>query len=251
MNDVAQETASRKKASIGRTKRQKVSKACVYCQRSHMSCNDERPCQRCIKRNIAHMCHDKEPTDVSDTPRANGVEVEHGVQTDILQGVPVLGSNVPAEDSSAGTGAPTTSVETTVDSSVLPILASGHSAILPVSDGAAALSQIGVPPVYVNDPSGTRSLPLAGLPIASPLGSMTSAATVQPGERFDRNSLLFFGNDVASNEFSALNEFLESLQRSVRSADRAESDVQSTTSSVEPRAAQVSSPRAESGNTML
>ncbi|OAD79093.1 Zn(2)-C6 fungal-specific transcription factor, partial [Phycomyces blakesleeanus NRRL 1555(-)] len=33
--------------------------ACVYCRRSHMTCDDGRPCQRCIKRSIGHMCHDE------------------------------------------------------------------------------------------------------------------------------------------------------------------------------------------------
>ncbi|KAL1972642.1 hypothetical protein VTN31DRAFT_7056 [Thermomyces dupontii] len=43
-------------------KRRKVNHACVYCRRSHMTCDSERPCSRCIKRNIGHLCHD-EPRD--------------------------------------------------------------------------------------------------------------------------------------------------------------------------------------------
>uniref|UniRef100_A0A093XNT4 Regulator of drug sensitivity 2 n=1 Tax=Talaromyces marneffei PM1 TaxID=1077442 RepID=A0A093XNT4_TALMA len=45
-------------------KRRKVNHACVYCRRSHMTCDSERPCTRCIKRNIGHLCHDepREPT---------------------------------------------------------------------------------------------------------------------------------------------------------------------------------------------
>ncbi|KAG7844438.1 hypothetical protein KL941_003814 [Ogataea angusta] len=42
-------------------KRKKVNVACVYCRRSHMICDQGRPCQRCLKRNIGHLCHD-EPT---------------------------------------------------------------------------------------------------------------------------------------------------------------------------------------------
>ncbi|KAI8077683.1 uncharacterized protein BX664DRAFT_343220 [Halteromyces radiatus] len=40
-------------------KRKKVSLACVFCRRSHMTCDEGRPCQRCIKRNIGNMCHDE------------------------------------------------------------------------------------------------------------------------------------------------------------------------------------------------
>jgi len=43
-------------------KRRKVNHACVYCRRSHMTCDLERPCARCIKRDIGHLCHD-EPRD--------------------------------------------------------------------------------------------------------------------------------------------------------------------------------------------
>ncbi|KAI8881169.1 hypothetical protein K501DRAFT_324613 [Backusella circina FSU 941] len=38
-------------------KTRKVSLACVFCRRSHMTCDEGRPCQRCIKRNI--ICHDE------------------------------------------------------------------------------------------------------------------------------------------------------------------------------------------------
>ncbi|KAL1930681.1 hypothetical protein VTP01DRAFT_10843 [Rhizomucor pusillus] len=44
-------------------KRKKVSLACVFCRRSHMTCDEGRPCQRCIKRSIGHMCHDEPRAD--------------------------------------------------------------------------------------------------------------------------------------------------------------------------------------------
>ena len=40
------------------SKKRRASKACVYCNRSHMSCEDSRPCKRCIDRGIAHLCKD-------------------------------------------------------------------------------------------------------------------------------------------------------------------------------------------------
>lgn len=49
-------------------KRRKVNHACVYCRRSHMTCDSERPCTRCIKRNIGHLCHD-EPRETSKRSR--------------------------------------------------------------------------------------------------------------------------------------------------------------------------------------
>lgn len=60
-------------------KRRKVNHACVYCRRSHMTCDLERPCTRCIKRNIGHLCHD-EPRD-ADSKKAKSVQSTQSIQT--------------------------------------------------------------------------------------------------------------------------------------------------------------------------
>ncbi|KAL2001086.1 hypothetical protein VTN02DRAFT_2253 [Thermoascus thermophilus] len=56
-------------------KRRKVNHACVYCRRSHMTCDSERPCTRCIKRNIGHLCHD-EPREPSKRARSEHSNAE-------------------------------------------------------------------------------------------------------------------------------------------------------------------------------
>ncbi|SCU93556.1 LAME_0F04214g1_1 [Lachancea meyersii CBS 8951] len=48
------------------SKRKKVARACVYCRRSHMICDEHRPCTRCIRRNIAHLCCDELPRGVAE-----------------------------------------------------------------------------------------------------------------------------------------------------------------------------------------
>ncbi|KAI5823112.1 hypothetical protein K523DRAFT_325627, partial [Schizophyllum commune Tattone D] len=48
------------KAKKKPAKRRKVNHACLYCRRSHMTCDEGRPCQRCIKREIGHLCHDEQ-----------------------------------------------------------------------------------------------------------------------------------------------------------------------------------------------
>lgn len=48
-----------KKRSPKAARRRKVNHACLYCRRSHMTCDEGRPCQRCIKREIGHLCHDE------------------------------------------------------------------------------------------------------------------------------------------------------------------------------------------------
>ncbi|KAI9018007.1 hypothetical protein CLU79DRAFT_762609 [Phycomyces nitens] len=39
-------------------KRKKASRACFHCQKAHLTCDDSRPCQRCIKRDLAATCTD-------------------------------------------------------------------------------------------------------------------------------------------------------------------------------------------------
>ncbi|TFK65540.1 hypothetical protein BDN72DRAFT_920203 [Pluteus cervinus] len=53
------------------TKRRKVNHACLYCRRSHMTCDEGRPCQRCIKREIGHLCHDERRPPKAATPSAS------------------------------------------------------------------------------------------------------------------------------------------------------------------------------------
>ena len=39
-------------------KRRKVAQACIHCKRSHVSCDEQRPCQRCIKKGWEATCVD-------------------------------------------------------------------------------------------------------------------------------------------------------------------------------------------------
>ncbi|RKP36593.1 hypothetical protein BJ085DRAFT_6040, partial [Dimargaris cristalligena] len=39
-------------------RRRKATRACLDCQRAHLTCDDGRPCQRCVKRGLAVTCRD-------------------------------------------------------------------------------------------------------------------------------------------------------------------------------------------------
>ncbi|KAF9964326.1 hypothetical protein BGZ70_006607 [Mortierella alpina] len=87
------EAAKKKRAG---PKRRKVTHACVYCRRSHMTCDDGRPCQRCIKRNIGHLCHDEpkpsaagaasnqQSTSATSTRRTSQQQLQQQLQTQQL-----------------------------------------------------------------------------------------------------------------------------------------------------------------------
>ncbi|CCX32852.1 Similar to Transcription activator of gluconeogenesis acuK; acc. no. A2QFG8 [Pyronema omphalodes CBS 100304] len=58
-SSAAQSSATRSNAKDpSRPRRKKARRACFACQRAHLTCGDERPCQRCIKRGLQEQCHD-------------------------------------------------------------------------------------------------------------------------------------------------------------------------------------------------
>ncbi|KAJ6587097.1 hypothetical protein DFH09DRAFT_1142568 [Mycena vulgaris] len=49
------QTSARTRGRDG-PKKKKASRACVHCQKAHLTCDDSRPCQRCVKRGIGANC---------------------------------------------------------------------------------------------------------------------------------------------------------------------------------------------------
>ncbi|KAL8759177.1 MAG: hypothetical protein Q9199_000935 [Rusavskia elegans] len=70
-------TTSSSAGSTSPKKRRKVNHACIYCRRSHMTCDLDRPCARCVKRNIGHLCHD-EPRDHAKSAKIHSGSLENG-----------------------------------------------------------------------------------------------------------------------------------------------------------------------------
>ncbi|KAK8038871.1 hypothetical protein PG993_007282 [Apiospora rasikravindrae] len=85
-------------------KRRKVNHACVYCRRSHMTCDLERPCTRCIKRNIGHLCHD-EPRD-PDSKKSKVSHPQGASGQDESEAQPDLARNSIDQSASATMGPP-------------------------------------------------------------------------------------------------------------------------------------------------
>ncbi|KAI9360099.1 hypothetical protein BD770DRAFT_384863 [Pilaira anomala] len=42
----------------GKQRKKKATRACSHCQKAHLTCDDSRPCQRCIKRGLESSCTD-------------------------------------------------------------------------------------------------------------------------------------------------------------------------------------------------
>lgn len=48
----------KRRAGDGDERRAKTRRACLACQRAHLTCDDKRPCSRCEKRGLADTCTD-------------------------------------------------------------------------------------------------------------------------------------------------------------------------------------------------
>ncbi|KAJ2789458.1 Transcriptional regulator of nonfermentable carbon utilization, partial [Coemansia guatemalensis] len=73
----------------GRRTKRKTQRACNHCQRSHLTCNDSRPCTRCLKRGLGDTCVDgvrkKAKYLQEGSPQTTGTDAEIGaavVKTD-------------------------------------------------------------------------------------------------------------------------------------------------------------------------
>jgi len=168
-------------------KRRKVNHACIYCRRSHMTCDLERPCTRCIKRNIGHLCHDE--------PR---------------EGIKKAKSD--AENSNAQSEAPKSRVPS---SDAAPTAMPQQ---ISASDAGLNLAPNQLPP---NRTASTSSIPQAD-PVSAPQMS-TMASANQPFLNYDdllstsQNNFqdmhhfhpsYMFNTSEVSNEYNLFNDFL-------------------------------------------
>lgn len=80
-------------------KRKKVARSCVFCRRSHLICDEQRPCKRCIKRDIAHLCTDESipstgtPNSIPDSEVQTGLRTSSNKRMDNNEGLSVNSSN--------------------------------------------------------------------------------------------------------------------------------------------------------------
>lgn len=191
-------------------KRRKVNHACVYCRRSHMTCDLERPCTRCIKRNIGHLCHD-EPRD-PDTKKPN--KALHGASTvddsetqSQCQSQPDLARS--SIDQSPGAMGPPPSVETRLDANGRQGSGSGAR---PGAFGSAVLGQGN--PLQLVSPSPVSGLQGNGMASGGNMNQfagfsdawLTAQNHYQDMQNYHQNYMIA---PEVSNEFNLLHDFLQ------------------------------------------
>ncbi|RCK62679.1 Regulator of drug sensitivity 2 [Candida viswanathii] len=190
------ENSEEKKEKPVKRRKKKLEIACVYCRRSHMICDESRPCQRCIKRGIGHLCYD-EPSNPRQRKKAAALR-----KTQSEGGAPRPGSS------------PT--------SSVLPA---------PTAVTASQL-QLPLPPLQASPLDITSSTQVSPTPQQAQTAQPQQQQQQQPQSQIPlsnnqrhpkivKNSVLsqtlpynqqpFFYSEHAGSEFSSLNDFLSMI----------------------------------------
>ncbi|CAN3374758.1 hypothetical protein DIURU_002260 [Diutina rugosa] len=177
--------ASRRSSSAQRKRKKKVEIACVYCRRSHMICDDSRPCQRCIKRGIGHLCYD-EPSNQRQRKKAAA-----------------LRSDPP---SASGTATPPQAPLVPPSTSSVPASAAATAvAMAPAASASAA-------PSMASLGAGNHSALLASARTTeSPGAYAPKRANSVLSQTLPYNQEPFFYSEHAGSEFSSLNDFLSMI----------------------------------------
>ncbi|CAI4053137.1 hypothetical protein SKDZ_16G1420 [Saccharomyces kudriavzevii ZP591] len=76
-------------ASSGVKRPSKAFKTCLFCKRSHVVCDKQRPCSRCVKRDIAHLCREDDIAVSNERPSQH----ESSPENDITAEKYVSGTN--------------------------------------------------------------------------------------------------------------------------------------------------------------
>ncbi|GAA94906.1 uncharacterized protein L969DRAFT_96367 [Mixia osmundae IAM 14324] len=191
----------KKDPATSKKARPKVSKACMFCRRSHMTCDDQRPCSRCIKRDIAHLCRDESGSSERKRSASRG-----------LSETPVAPALLPSATTSAG------------PSQVPPRQPVTQQAIAPAPASAASGSRQTVAPLQSAQTVASSTLRTSQRPL-SPSGSnalgissVADASYLPLSDLSDLNSIMT-GNalmETSGHEFHGLglSEFLKSLEDS-------------------------------------
>ncbi|KAK4120894.1 SPO22-domain-containing protein [Parathielavia appendiculata] len=176
-------------------KRRKVNHACLYCRRSHMTCDLERPCTRCIKRNIGHLCHDE--------PREHESRKSKSLAPSTVQ----------------GTGSQPDSGPSTVDQNAGamrhplydPAMGNGPGQAAKAAFDATALASRRSNPLQLVQPTLVSGIAANTLSSMSQFAGLSDAWLASQNHYHDMHN--FHSNYViapeVTNEFNLLNDFLQ------------------------------------------
>lgn len=176
-------------------KRRKVNHACVYCRRSHMTCDLERPCTRCIKRRIGHLCHD-EPREIDSAAK----KTKHSHNPSTIEGNEPCGEHIQRNSNNGMSTSFQTPQEYPQDSLTI------ESSALP----QASLQITHPPPTVGVSINATND---AGNQFLEYFNDWTQSQSNQFHEMHNYHPLYMFNAPEVTTECNLLNDFLNSSLR--------------------------------------
>ncbi|KAI9760995.1 MAG: Transcriptional regulator of nonfermentable carbon utilization [Candelina submexicana] len=210
-----QSTATTNAKDPLRPRRKKARRACFACQRAHLTCGDERPCQRCIKRGLQDACHDgvrKKAKYLHDAPNEalmpgiGGNSFNHMTRS---RNATKLSDSIPASTTSSGFNQQQAFLSQTQPVSsgygMYPQSSSQGPMPPPMQDGSMqfASQQSSISPT-IHSRMNQQTSQMHGLPVSMPQVSMVQPAqgqNIYGGPVFDPNDPSMFNFDLASLNF--------------------------------------------------
>ena len=203
-------------SSSSKKRKKKVEIACVYCRRSHMICDDSRPCQRCIKRGIGHLCYD-EPSNsrqrkkaaalrksTSDSSAPISLSTERTSFPNVSSSLPIIPVPVTLEQQLQS------QLQGPLDKDLLSSPNPGSGGI--TNSGVGSINNTST--TSNSGPGSKVPQPLPGPPIQSVNSQLqlhkphTSLSNSVLSQTLPYNQEPFFYSEHAGSEFSSLNDFL-------------------------------------------
>lgn len=193
------ESPEEKKEKPVKKRKKKLEIACVYCRRSHMICDESRPCQRCIKRGIGHLCYD-EPSNPRQRKKAAALRKSHSDEGALVN------ASTPAS-------IPTPTASVPISSA--PSISANHL-------------QLPLPPLQASPPGMSPTTKISPTPqqqqpqqVQPQPQQHIAPSNYQRHPKLMKNSVLsqtlpynqqpFFYSEHAGSEFSSLNDFLSMI----------------------------------------
>ncbi|KAI8641865.1 hypothetical protein BD408DRAFT_417531 [Parasitella parasitica] len=112
-------------------RRKKASRACSHCQKAHLTCDDSRPCQRCVKRGLENTCADgtrKKAKYLQDDEN----DSDHRFQSNIMTPPAIINYMEDNSSKHVGFGSDAASLEYGMLTTMIPMVDTNNLATTPI-----------------------------------------------------------------------------------------------------------------------
>ncbi|PWY98526.1 hypothetical protein BCV70DRAFT_201838 [Testicularia cyperi] len=213
------------------SKRKKANRACSHCQKAHLTCDDSRPCQRCVKKGLQDSCHDgfrKKAKYLLDEDELEELrkqkEAKRAAKQAQQAGNAAKAQSAAKADTTQAASAAQSSTST-ANGGTAPLTASSIVDQV-VSAATPASSGHGPSPHHAGDFFSSSNFDASSN--SEPTPSNTNASTVPPFDLSFDAGLHNFGSEATSLEYSILSSMLNGTDFPLLGANGGSPDFQTS-----------------------